>query len=135
MKKKSLFALWGVLFLVCAGLGFIPEPSGAVRWLLTVLSILFFLPPAVLVYQGRKAGDGHLLALIRNLSALSLGLTALLLIMNFLTAFRSELLGNILHAVLVVVSSPMICSGRWVLILFRWACLLMSSLSVKQKTK
>ena len=112
MKKKSLFALWGVLFLVCAGLGFIPEPSGAVRWLLTVLSILFFLPPAVLVYQGRKAGDGHLLALIRNLSVLSLGLTALLLIMNFLPAFRSELLGNILHAVLVVVSSPMICSGR-----------------------
>ena len=135
MKKKSLFALWGVLFLVCAGLGFIPEPSGAVRWLLTVLSILFFLPPAVLVYQGRKTGDAHLLALIRNLSALSLGLTALLLIMNFLTAFRSELLGNILHAVLVVVSSPMICSGRWVLSLFLWACLLMSSLSVKQKTK
>ena len=135
MKKKSLFALWGVLFLVCAGLGFIPEPSGAVRWLLTVLSILFFLPPAVLVYQGRKAGDGHLLALIRNLSALSLGLTALLLIMNFLTACRSELLGNILHAVLVVVSSPMLCSGYWVLSLFLWACLLMSSLSVKQKTK
>ena len=127
MKKKSLFALWGVLFLVCAGLGFIPEPSGAVRWLLTVLSILFFLPPAVLVYQGRKAGDGHLLALIRNLSALSLGLTALLLIMNFLTAFRSELLGNILHAVLVVVSSPMICSGHWAMSLFFWACLLISS--------
>ena len=132
MKKKSLFALWGGLFLVCGGLGFVPEPAGVVRWLLTVLSILFFLPPAVLVYQGRKDGDGHLLALIRNLSALSLGLTALLLILNFLTAFRSEVLGNILHAVLVVVSSPMICSGYWVLSLFLWACLLTASLSVRK---
>ena len=132
MKKKSLFALWGGLFLVCGGLGFVPEPAGVVRWLLTVLSILFFLPPAVRVYQGRKDGDGHLLALIRNLSALSLGLTALLLILNFLTAFRSEVLGNILHAVLVVVSSPMICSGYWVLSLFLWACLLTASLSAKK---
>ena len=132
MKKKSLFALWGGLFLVCGGLGFVPEPAGVVRWLLTVLSILFFLPPAVLVYQGRKDGDGHLLALIRNLSALSLGLTALLLILNFLTAFRSEVLGNILHAVLVVVSSPMICSGYWVLSLFLWACLLTASLSARK---
>ena len=135
MKKKSLFALWGGLFLLCAGLGFIPEPAGAVRWVLTGLSILFFLPPAVLVYQGKKTGDGHLLALIRNLSAMSLGLTAVLLILNFLTAFRSELVGNLLHAVLVVVSTPMICSGRWVLSLFLWACLLMVSLPVKQKTK
>ena len=132
MKKKSLFALWGVLFLVCGGLGFIPEPAGAVRVVLTVLSILFFLPPAVLVYQGKKTGDSHLLALIRNLSALSLGLTAVLLILNFLTAFRSEVLGNILHAVLVVVSSPMLCSGYWVLSLFLWACLLTASLSAKK---
>ena len=132
MKKKSLFALWGGLFLVCGGLGFVPEPAGVVRWLLTVLSILFFLPPAVLVYQGRKTGDAHLLALIRNLSALSLGLTALLLILNFLTAFRSEVLGNILHAVLVVVSSPMICSVYWVLSLFLWACLLTASLSARK---
>ena len=132
MKKKSLFPLWGGLFLVCGGLGFVPEPAGVVRWLLTVLSILFFLPPAVLVYQGRKTGDAHLLALIRNLSALSLGLTALLLILNFLTAFRSEVLGNILHAVLVVVSSPMLCSGYWVLSLFLWACLLTASLSAKK---
>ena len=49
MKKKSLFALWGGLFLLCAGLGFIPEPAGAVRWVLTGGSILFFLPPAMLV--------------------------------------------------------------------------------------
>ena len=97
---------------------------GASRWATDAAHRRFrpFLPSA------GAAGDRHLLALMRNLSALSLGLTALLLILNFLTAFHSELLGNILHAVLVVVSSPMICSGHWVLSLFLWACLLFASL-------
>ena len=112
MKNRFLFALWGALFILCAGLGFIPEPSGAVRFLLTAVSVLFFLPPAVLVWRGRKTHDRALLALMRNLSIASLSLSVLLIIANFLTAFRSELLGDILHGILVVVSSPMICSGH-----------------------
>ena len=67
-------------------------------------------------------------ALVRDLSIVSLSLSVLLLIANFLSAFHSELLGNILHGVLVVVSSPMICSGHWALSLFLWACLLIGSL-------
>ena len=127
MNNRFLFALWGALFILCAGLGFIPEPTGAVALLLTAVSVLFFLPPAVLVWQGRKAHDRALLALIRNLSIASLSLSVLLLIANFLTAFHSQLLGDILHGVLVVVSSPMICSGHWAMSLFFWACLLISS--------
>ena len=128
MNNRFLFALWGALFILCAGLGFIPEPTGAVALLLTAVSVLFFLPPAVLVWQGRKAHDRELLALIRNLSIASLSLSVLLLIANFLTAFHSQLLGDLLHGVLVVVSSPMICSGHWAMSLFFWACLLIASL-------
>ena len=128
MNNRFLFALWGALFILCAGLGFIPEPTGAVALLLTAVSVLFFLPPAVLVWQGRKAHDRALLPLIRNLSTASLSLSVLLLIANFLTAFHSQLLGDILHGVLVVVSSPMICSGHWAMSLFFWACLLIASL-------
>ena len=128
MKSQFLYALWGALFILCAGLGFIPEPSGAVALLLTAVSVLFFLPPAVLVWRGRKTLDRVLLALIRNLSIASLSLSVLLLIANFLTAFHSQLLGDILHGVLVVVSSPMICSGHWAMSLFFWACLLIASL-------
>ena len=128
MNNRFLFALWGALFILCAGLGFIPEPTGAVALLLTAVSVLFFLPPAVLVWQGRKAHDRALLALIRNLSIASLSLSVLLLIANFLTAFHSQLLGDLLHGVLVVVSSPMICSGHWAMSLFFWACLLIASL-------
>lgn len=124
MNKKYLFVLWGVLFLLCAGLGFIPEPTGALRWMMTAVSILFFVPPAVLLYRA----DRETALLVRNLSALSLAVTMVTLILNFVLAVSSETLGNFLHYVLVIVSAPMICSGYWVLSLFLWACLLMVSL-------
>ena len=128
MKNRYLYALWGALFILCAGLGFIPEPAGAVKILLTALSILFFLPPAVLVWRGRQQKERTALSLVRNLSIASLSLSVLLIIASFLTVFRSRLLGDILHGVLVVVSSPMICSGHWAMSLFFWACLLIASL-------
>jgi cytochrome c biogenesis protein CcdA len=127
MNQKILSALWGGLFIVCAGLGFIPEPEGSLQILLTVLSLLFFLPPALLLYHAVRKQDKASIQLIRNLAGLSLGLTVVLLILNFLTVFTSEILGQILHYVLTIVSCPMICSGHWVMSLFLWACLLTAS--------
>ena len=124
MNKKMLFTLWGVLFILCAGLGFIPAPTGAVKGLMTALSVLFFLPPVLLLWKA----DRETSLLIRNLSMLSLGVTMVTLILNFVMAVSSEFLGNVLHYVLVIVSVPMICSGYWVLSLFLWASLLMVSL-------
>lgn len=128
MNKKLLCALWAGLFILCAALGFIPEPEGILRTLLTVLSLLFFLPPALLLWNAVKTQDPDTAKLIRNLSGLSLGLTLVLLVLNFLTAFSSEILGQILHYILIIVTSPMICSGHWAMSLFLWACLLMASL-------
>ena len=128
MNQKFLFTLWGGLFIVCAAMGFIPDPAGVGRVLLTLLSIAFFVPPALALYQAIQAGDQPVLRLIRNLSALSLCLTLVLLVLNFLSALRSETLGDILYNILTIVSSPMVCSGCWVLSLFLWACLLMVSL-------
>ena len=124
MNKKTLFALWGVLFILCAGLGFIPEPQGALKAVMTAAAVLFFLPPAWLLYRG----DRETVLLIRNLSALSLGLTLAALIANFFTAFASEAVGQILYHILIIVSSPMICSGHWALSLFLWACLMIVSI-------
>lgn len=128
MSKKVLFALWGGLFILCAGLGFIPEPVGILKGILTATSVAFFLPPALLLYRAGKENDRDTIVLIRNLSALSLGITLVTLVGNFVLAVSSETLGNILYYVLIVVSSPMICSGYWVMSLFLWACLLMGSL-------
>ena len=124
MNKKLLTGLWAGLFIVCAGLGFIPEPEKTLQFLMTNLSLLFFLPPALLLYAAAKRSDTSTTQLIRNLSGLSLGLTVLLLILNFLTVFSSDALGHILHYMLIIISCPMICSGHWALSLFLWACLL-----------
>ncbi len=134
MNRNYLYILWGSLFALCAGLGFVPEPAGVLRGLLTALSLVFFLPPAWLLYDGAKQQDRTVLLLVRNLSALSLGLTLGLLILNFLTAFRSELLGAVFHGLLTVISAPMVCSGHWALSLFLWACLLMGSRKELKKT-
>ena len=123
MNKKPLYMLWAGLFVLCAGLGFIPEPEGPLKITLTIISLVFFLPPAWLLYRG-DVSDAKLVC---NLSALSLGLTLILLILNFLTALQSDFLGQVLHYTLVIVSSPMICSGHWAMSLFLWACLLIAS--------
>lgn len=128
MNKKGLFALWGGMYIVCAGLGFIPA-QGALRAALTGLAVGFFLPPAVLIFRAGKESDSHTLKLVRNLSALSLGLTAVLLVANVLCALGPEGLGVFLHALLTVVSAPMLCCGAWAVSLFLWASLLMASLS------
>ena len=137
MNRKNLFAAWGGLFIICAGLGFIPgfaeEVAGALRALLVLLSLAFFVPPALLLYVAYRDRDVHTLKLVRNLSALSLGLTLAVLVGNVLSALGPELLGTLLHCILIVVSTPMLCSGYWALSLFLWACLLMVSLTLLRK--
>ena len=124
MNKKSLFVLWGALFILTAILGFFP---GA--WWYTAVSVLFFLPPMALLYRSSR----ETVKLIRNLSALSLSITLIALILNFIFAVSSETLGNVLHVILTIVSAPMMASGYWVLSLFLWACLLMASLRELKK--
>ena len=133
MKQKYLYALWGGLFVLCAALGFIPQPGGVLKGLMTVLSVAFFVPGALLLRQSAQTGDRAAAALVRNLSAASLALTMVLIIANFFSALGSELLGNILYSILIIVSCPMICSGYWVLSLFLWACLMIAAMKILRK--
>ena len=128
MKKTVLFALWGGLFVISAALG-LADNTKAGLW----VSILFFLPPSLLLYDAGKAGDKSAVLLIRNLAALSLGLTLVLLILNVVFAVRSQAVGNFLHGILGVVSTPMLASGYWALSLFLWACLRMVGRKLAKK--
>ena len=119
MSKKMLYSLWGALFVLCAVLGLLPDAG---IWGIAA-ALVFFLPPALLLYRG----DREIRRLIRNLAALSLGLTALALVVSMLTAAGSEALGNSLHYVLGIVSVPMFAARYWVLSLFLWACLLVAA--------
>lgn len=128
MKKTVLFALWGGLFVISAALG-LADNTKAGLW----VSILFFLPPSLLLYDAGKSGDKSAVLLIRNLAALSLGLTLVLLILNVVFAVKSQAVGNFLHGILGVVSTPMLASGYWALSLFLWACLLMVGRKLAKK--
>ncbi len=125
MSKKNVYVLWGGLFVLCAGLGLIPEPKGALKTVMTVLSLMFFLPPAILL---RRHRDRETLKILRNFAMASLGLTLLGLVANFLSLMAPEAVGNVLYGMLVIVSTPMVCSGYWLLSLFCWAMLLMAAL-------
>ena len=133
MKNHTLLALWGGLFALCAALGFIAAPAGALRVFMKLLAIAFFIPPALLLRGAAKDSDRNTVLLVRNLALGSLALTAVLIIANFLSALGSPLLGSILHSVLVVVSSPMICSGHWALSLFLWASLMTAAIMILKK--
>ena len=53
---------------------------------------------------------------------------------NFLAALGSPGLGSFLHVLLVIGSAPMVCSNYWVLSLFLWAVLLVTSLQKRKET-
>lgn len=132
MKRSSLLALWGILYIICAGLGFIPEPAGSVRIFLLLISLLFFVPPAVLLLDAVQQGDVRTKRLIRCLSALSLAVTLALLVLNILSALGASVWGEIFHVLLVLCSAPMLCSNYWAVSLFLWAALLMGSFQKKE---
>lgn len=128
MKKNVLWAVWAGLFCICAALGFLPNPEGFLGGLMTLLAVLFFLPPALLLWRSRSESEHIAVRLIRNLALVSLGLTLVGLLANVASVLGSELLGNVLHGVLGIVSVPMFCGRIWAISLFGWACLLMASL-------
>ena len=121
MSNKHLYAAWGVLYILTAALGFIPEADGLAAIGMTLLSFLFFVPGFCLLYRGEKKR-------VLILSILSLALTVLFLLLNVWSVGMSRDMGDFLYWVLCLVSAPMFCSRFWILSLFGWACLLMGSL-------
>ena len=135
MKQKTLFALWGGMFVLCAALGFLPEPVGMLKLLLAVLALSFFIPPAMLLRRAEKKKDRRCISLIRNLSAAWLVVTCCLLVVNFLSLMGSAALGDALYAALIVASAPMACGQVWILTMFCWACLLFTGSHILKTMK
>lgn len=133
MNKTSYYTVWAGLFILCAGLGFIPEPAGFLKAMLILLTLGFFAVPVCFVNYLQKRGDVLHIKIVRNLSIASLGLTVVLILVNFMSMLASEAVGNALYVLLVIVSAPMVCGQYWVLSLFLWACLLFWTQSVLKK--
>lgn len=137
MKDKQLYLYWLYLYIICAILSFIPqERNPLVAALLAILTLVFFLPPAILLYRGIRQESHPHLKTIALISALSLGLTTLLFIANILTALAPNnlLLGNIFYALLILFSTPMLCAPYPILSPLLWASLLVIALRWRKKT-
>ena len=57
MREKILYASWGCLYILCVGLGTIQEPAGFGKAVLVAISLLFFVPGALLLADAVKTGD------------------------------------------------------------------------------
>ena len=119
------YIAWGVLYLLGAIFPFIPEPE----WLGILTCLLFFVPPAVLLYRRES------IRLIRNISIGWLSATVFLLVLNILSVTMTELAGTVLYYMMAVISSPMLCGGNWLVSMFCFACLLIVSQKLLKKTK
>lgn len=120
MTRRIWYYVWLGLFLITAAMGFVPEQARAMRVLRLTLTVLFFLPPLMILKKGTERDAKRIFAL----SAASLCLTVAAIVISVICARGSAGLGNFLHAVLVIVSAPMVCAQVWVVSLFLWACLM-----------
>ena len=124
MKKLLLYSLWGCLFVLCVGLGTIQVTDTLVKTALLLISVVFFVPGAILLYDAKTTGDRKGILTIRWISITSLTLTLGALLAFLLTSSRGSGAADVLYEVLILVSSPMICSQYWMVSLFLWGCLL-----------
>ena len=135
MNTKRLYGIWLVAFVICACLGFLPAPAGAAAVLCMILAVAFFVPPVLIVYRSWKNQDWENIRLVRNLAMGSLFLTLVILIGNFFTLTVPEWVGDALYAVLVIVSTPMVCGQIWVISLLLWAALRWTCILLLSKKK
>ena len=127
MKEKVLYCVWAIMYALCAALGFLGEVQGVGRVFLVMAAVIFFLPGAALAVIGLREKNKKLLRTVRVTAIVSLVLTLGLLVANMAAVHGSELLGNTLHIILVLVSAPMMCGQYWIMSLFLWACLLFAT--------
>lgn len=132
LDKYMLAAIWIGMFILCTVLGFLPPQTGGNKWLLAILAILFFLPPALLVYLGWTQKDGKLLKILRRISVIVVSSTVTILVINLLSVAlilvmpekAALMVGDILYYLLIIVSTPMICGQFWGIGLIGWVVLL-----------
>lgn len=133
MKERKLYFLWALLYALTAGLGFLPNPPEWAKALLILLTVGFFVPGGLLLWNGRK--DAHTVHTVLGLSMASLSASLVFLVANLASTRAGNVVGVALHVLLGVFSTPMFCGQYWVLGLFGWACLFCAALEAKRKLK
>lgn len=134
MKQKLLYALWGVMYILCVGLGTISSPGEFGSAALIFTAVLFFVPGGLLLWDARKANRRKDILRIRIIALCSLILTVIFLVLTVLSVALFPSAGNIIGEILLLVSAPMACGQNYAISLFLWAVLLFASF-LPAKTK
>ena len=127
MKYKYLYLMWAGMYVLCAGLGFVPADQSPVYWLLFFISCLFFVPPGWILAQAIRQKNRKQVKAVWIISLAWLILTVVLLVINFMTVGSSQAVGTAMYYLLTALASPMICSQVWVVPMFLFGCLLTAS--------
>jgi hypothetical protein len=133
MKMKSIWLSWLYMFILCAVLGFIPEPTGFFKFLFVVAAVAFFVPGFVLLTKADHRDELKTIRIVRNLSMGALALSVAMILLNFVSVLLSKDWGTVLYYMMVVLASPLVCGQYWVLTLFLWACLMFYAISLLKK--
>lgn len=129
MKKPVLYISWAVLYVICTAVGGVV----GTRWWGYLFSFAFFVPGFLLLYDGKKRADRKQLVTLFCIAAASLSLTLIFLLCNLLSVTASRAVGDALHVILALVSTPMLCAPSWAFSLFFWAFLLIGAIPAKKK--
>ena len=132
MRKLTLYILWGFFYIAC---GFLPATNTAILAVLIAASVVFFIPPTLLLGQAVKEKDSKTIKNVFLISLSWLIMALILILANILSVGASQLTGDVLYYILVIVASPMVCSRLWVLPLFLMACLMIASRQQLKKKK
>ena len=127
---------WAGLFALCAWLGTVQTTNVVARVALSVIAVLFFVPGALLLYNGLAEKKRGLVLAVRYISLASLVLTTFSFVLTITLVGKAAAAFIFSYYVLRLISSPLFC-GRyvWWLILFLWAFLLIASFSKKPQTR
>ena len=124
-KEAVLYGIWAAMYVAAVLLSLVNHAQGVGLVLIQIYSVAFFIPGAILAVKALKEKNKTQLKRLRVISILSLALTVVLLVANFLSVGGSAQLGRILNSFLILVSAPMLICFNWAVSLFLWACLLM----------
>lgn len=133
IKYPTLYRIWTGLFALTAVLGLLfPEAeSAAGRFFLALISVIFFVPPWLILSKAKDEGNRHHVRLVRYLAAASLVFTLVLLCAGILSVRWGKTAGDLIHILMTIICAPLVCSNYYVLPMFLWAMLLTGSFGKK----
>ena len=128
VKKSYVYIAWGVVYAICVGLSYVAPESAFEKALLMLCGLIFFIPPAWLLWRAKRENCRKTLKVLRLISGGALISGTVLLALNMLSVFWGPRAGLVLYVLFTMFAAPMGCIQSWALSLFLWACVLMVTL-------